>query len=231
MKTNKICNICKQSKNISEFHRDKTKKDGFKKNCKICRKKESSKYYKNNISKIKVQQKKYYLENKEEYYKRNKKHKENNNAKIKEYFKKYNKKNRKKINEYKKIWEYNKNKNSKNRLSKNISVSIRQSLKGKKNNHHWEDLVGYTINELIEHLENISDFTIQDYLEKDLHLDHIIPQSLYNFNSFEDEEFKKCWNKKNLRIIEAEENLLKHNKLDMELIEEYGIKDLIPVGK
>jgi 5-methylcytosine-specific restriction endonuclease McrA len=90
------------------------------------------------------------------------------------------------------------------------------------------NLVGYTLQELIEYLESISNFTIQDYLNGGLHIDHIIPISAYYFNSFKDEEFKKCWNYRNLRLIEAKENLLKHDKLDKKLIEYYNIEDLLP---
>jgi 5-methylcytosine-specific restriction endonuclease McrA len=100
-----------------------------------------------------------------------------------------------------------------------------------KKNRHWENIVGYSLQELIDHFENTSDFTVQDYLEKDLHIDHIIPISAYDFNSFEDEEFKKCWNLRNLRLITAKENLSKSNKLDIKLIEEYNIINLLPLKK
>ena len=113
------------------------------------------------------------------------------------------------------------------KLSNRMSWMIRHSIKNK-NRKHWEDIIDYTLENLIEHLEKISDFTIQDYLEKDLHLDHIIPISVYSFESYEDEEFKKCWNLRNLRLITAEDNRRKYNKFDKNLVEKYDIKDLMP---
>ena len=136
----------------------------------------------------------------------------------------YSKNNRKKINENrKKIRNI-----PKNRLNHNFSNLMLYHLKNMKNGQHWENIVGYTLNELIEHLENTSDFTIQDYLEKDLHIDHIIPRSLYKFESHEDEKFKKCWNYRNLRFLEGKENMQKNNKLDLKLIKKYGIDNLLP---
>ncbi|HUS48909.1 MAG TPA: hypothetical protein VMZ91_01985 [Candidatus Paceibacterota bacterium] len=182
-------------------------------------------YYKNNKEKIKEQTKKYNETHKKEKKEYIKKYNETHKEEKKEYNKKYNKKYRKEINEYKKQ-KYKTD--PKIFISRNISSVIRHSLKGNKNGYHWEDIVGYTLEQLIEHLESNSEFTIQDYLEKDLHLDHIIPISVYSFSSYEDKEFFKCWNLRNLRLITAEENLSKGNKLDMKLIKKYEIIILLP---
>ena len=222
----KICTKCKLKKNLNKFYKRKNRKNGnsFRSQCKECCKKQDELYRNNNTKKrkqilknyelknkekIKERKKKYYILNKEKINKRHKDYKEKNRDRYREYYRKYRKYIFYKIN-------------------KNVSRNINHSLKGNKNSNHWENIVGYTINELIEHLEEISDFTIQDYIEKDLHLDHIIPISVYNFNSFEDEEFKKCWNYRNLRIIPAKENLRKSNNLDMKLIIKYNIQNLLP---
>jgi hypothetical protein len=41
------------------------------------------------------------------------------------------------------------------------------------------------------------------------HIDHIKPVCSFNFNSREDEDFKKCWALENLRPLWAKENLKK----------------------
>jgi hypothetical protein len=226
----KFCSKCKIEKSLEEFHKNKSKKDGLANVCKKCikeinkkRKEEKKEYDKNNYKK----NKKIKLDYQRQYYEKNKKDKL-------DYQRQYYKKNKKEILEYKKNNREKINKNlinfrkkSKNYLSLKISTAIRKSIKNK-NKYHWENLVGYSLQELIEHLEKVSDFTIQDYLEKDLHIDHIIPVNLYKFENYEDIEFKKCWNKRNLRIITAEENLTKRDKLDVDLIEQYQIKDLLP---
>ena len=49
------------------------------------------------------------------------------------------------------------------------------------------------------------------------HIDHIKPQSLFNFESFEDDEFKECWALDNLQPLSAEENRKKSNKYRSEI--------------
>jgi len=39
-------------------------------------------------------------------------------------------------------------------------------------------------------------------------IDHIIPHSLFNYTSLEDEDFKKCWSLDNLRPYSAKQNIL-----------------------
>lgn len=53
-------------------------------------------------------------------------------------------------------------------------------------------------------------------------------EKIFIFESAEDEEFKQCWNIRNLRLLEKNENLKKGGKLDLNLIKEYNIEDLLP---
>ena len=39
-------------------------------------------------------------------------------------------------------------------------------------------------------------------------IDHIIPHSTFNYESMEDEEFKKCWSLDNLRPYSSKQNFL-----------------------
>jgi len=70
-------------------------------------------------------------------------------------------------------------------------------------------------------------FSMNDYGSK-LHIDHIIPITAYSFSSYEDEDFKKCWNLRNLRLLELSKNISKSNDFDISLVEEYNIFDLLP---
>jgi len=49
------------------------------------------------------------------------------------------------------------------------------------------------------------------------HVDHIKPQSLFNFESPEDVEFKQCWALENLQPMSAKENRKKSNKYRSEI--------------
>jgi len=104
-------------------------------------------------------------------------------------------------------------------LNKSISTSIYDSLKknkGSKNGRHWEDLVGYTVECLKLHLESTLPYGYdwQDYLDGKLHIDHIIPISVFNFNDASNIDFQKCWDLDNLQLLPAKENLVKSNKLE-----------------
>lgn len=45
----KICNTCKKEKDLGEFNKNKTRKDGLQTICKICSRKRSRKFYKDNV--------------------------------------------------------------------------------------------------------------------------------------------------------------------------------------
>jgi len=181
-----------------------------------------------NKEKISKKHKIYHINNKDAENKRCKKYYNENKDKIAKKKKEYYTKNKLKMSE--KCYEYQKNvwyKSQKNKINRSILVQISKSIKNK-NSKHWEDIVGYTLEDLINHLQNNSNYLIEDYSNINLHIDHIIPKSLYKFESYEDEEFKKCWSLRNLRLIPAEENLSRSKKLDLELVNKFNVYDLLP---
>ncbi len=102
------------------------------------------------------------------------------------------------------------------RLNRNVSRLIRKALKGNKAGRRWGSLVGYTLNDLIDRLKNTMPvgYTWKDFLSGELHIDHIIPISAFNFTKPEHTDFKRCWELENLQLLPAKENLIKHNNLD-----------------
>ena len=192
-------------------------------------------YQKNNKEKIKEYKNKWYLENRERtlkqkeiYYKNNKKemieyHRKyckSNSEKLKEYQRKYMKEYRniykEKLNNERNKWVKKKNKiNLKFNLNNRISSAVRHSLKGNKNGRYWESLVGYTLNKLFKHLKKTmpKNYCWNDFLQGRLHIDHIIPKSVFNYTQPEHIDFKRCWALKNLQLLPAEENYKKNNKI------------------
>lgn len=148
-------------------------------------------YYQNNCEKIKKQQKQYYFKNKEEIYQR-----------TKEYIRQYT------TNKRKTDLRFN--------LNSRMAIAIGTSLKGDKAGRRWESLVGYKLNDLVKRLKKTmpKGYTWQNYLRGDLHIDHILPKSIFNFTKSEHIDFKRCWALDNLRLLPAKENLIKHNKLN-----------------
>ena len=118
------------------------------------------------------------------------------------------------INELRRIWERKRFKEDKKwRLMRIFSLAIRVSLKKNKNGHKWEDLVGYTLEDLRNHLEKQFKPGMTFDNHGKWHIDHIIPQCLWQFETYNDREFKQCWSLANLQPLWKEENERKHNKL------------------
>jgi len=179
-------------------------------------------YKKTNKAKISKKQKEYYYKNKNEINKKRRvdsltKEEVNEiNIKRRERYKK----NKEKINKQQREYRKRRMKNPKNRLNHNISSSISSSLKRNKNGYHWEDIVGYTINDLKNHLESLWEpwMNWDNYGNPNgdhtdcWHIDHVVPKSWFNYTSYEDEEFKLCWSLKNLQPKEGKINMSKQNK-------------------
>ena len=104
------------------------------------------------------------------------------------------------------------------KLNKITSNLIWWSLKGNKNNRHWEDIVRYTLKDLIKRLKKTlpKGYKWSDYVsgKANLHIDHIVPIAVHNFKSYKDTDFQRCWALKNLQLLPAQDNQIKHAKLD-----------------
>lgn len=91
--------------------------------------------------------------------------------------------------------------------------SICRALKGHKKGQHWEDIVGYNMEDLKLHLEKqfTRGMTWQNYGVY-WHVDHRIPQSWFKYEKPEDPDFKKCWALDNLQPKKSSENYSKNNR-------------------
>lgn len=131
----------------------------------------------------------------------------------KEYNKEWQKKNRKKLNQYSNQWQKERKKiDIKFHLDCIMGAAIQGSLKNKKAGRKWETLIGYTVIDLMKHLENLFDKNMSwnnyaSYWE----IDHRKPKSLFHYVYPEDKEFKECWALKNLQPLEVGENRRKYN--------------------
>jgi len=109
-------------------------------------------------------------------------------------------------------WARNRRKQSSRwRINESMGAMIYLALKEKKNGHKWEDLVGYTCEDLMTHLESQFKEGMSWENKGKWHIDHIIPRSRFHFNGPEDTEFKKCWGLSNLQPLWAIENLAKRS--------------------
>ena len=201
----KQCKKCKIEKDNSEFYKHKDYKDGLCSSCKECQKEYQRNYSKNSN----------YKESQKEYQKSDKRKKWQKSDKCKEYKKKYRKtdKSKKYQKEYNK--EYRKKRkliDPKYKLDCNMASAISTVLKGNKTGKKWKDLVGYSVEDLIKHLESKFEPWMNWNNYGKWHVDHIRPISSFNYTCHEDKEFKDCWALSNLQPLEAIANIRKGNK-------------------
>lgn len=103
-----------------------------------------------------------------------------------------------------------------NRVRTGIYMSLRR--KGsKKYGMRWESLVGYDRDALHARLERTmpTGYTWDDFLSGRLHVDHIVPLAVHNYQSAEDRDFKRAWALENLQLLPVAENLSKSAKLSV----------------
>ena len=148
--------------------------------------------------------------------------KECSNKKLKQW----QKDNKDKRREYGKEYKKNKYQNDQQfRIRQLLSTGLRQALNkmGQSKNASILDYIGCDIAFLEKHLNSTKG---DNWGDVELHIDHIIPQSLYDHTN--KEEIKKCWNWRNLRYFPGADNSSKGNILDIALVKQYGIDDLLP---
>lgn len=215
----KECSKCKEFKNLDCFYNNKQSRDGKRPECIKCTKeKRDCEEYRQrrrenqNSEKYKKYRDNYREKNREMEKKRQQEYlsRPEVSRKRKEYFQRDDVKKRR--NEY----EKERNKNPKWRISSTISIRINKTLKREgisKRKRHWENLVGYTKEDLKVHLEKLfqEGMTWENY-GSDWHIDHIKPISSFDITSLECEEFKKCWALDNLQPLWAKENMKKGNR-------------------
>jgi len=191
--------------------------------------KKMKQYRENNKKKLKDKKNQYQEDNKEKIREQRNQYREENREKISNYTKQYAKDHKEEIKKRKKRYQEDNvekikeqqlrhRQNPVNKLHNAISSSVRRSLKSQnlsKNRRKWEDLVGYTTQELKKYLESLFTEGMSWANHGEWHIDHIIPKSFFVYSSTNDTEFKMCWRFANLQPLWAEDNLSKHNKITL----------------
>lgn len=98
------------------------------------------------------------------------------------------------------------------RFHMSVSSQIRNALREGKAGRKWEHLVGYTLAELMLHIERqfLPGMTWGNH--GSWHLDHILPKAMFRYACAEDEAFRACWALTNLRPLWKADNLSKRDK-------------------
>lgn len=186
----KKCTKCEQIKEVSFFYADnRPRKNGnYMARCKLCQNKATKKYWDENPGAANAYMISFRINSPEK-------------------FKKAQDRYRNKVKS-----------SGKGKLRYSISSSICHSLqKGAKSGRSWESLVGYSIEDLRKHLEKqfSTGMSWNNYGRIGWTIDHKVPVSVFNFQTPEDIDFKKCWALKNLIPMWYRDNIKKGDRLDM----------------
>lgn len=100
------------------------------------------------------------------------------------------------------------------KLGKRMASLMCMSLRGKKKGRRWEDLTGYSVHDLMAHLESQFQEGMTWENIGEWHVDHIQPRASFLYTSPEDDEFLACWAMSNLQPLWAVDNLRKGSKLN-----------------
>jgi hypothetical protein len=199
----KKCSSCKELLDYSHFHKNSSKKDGYKDICKKCRVQKTRDYYLKNKETILKKTKEYSINNKDKLYKSKKEWARNN----------YNPEERRKLYlKYKdKINSGNKTKYNTDilyRLKRCLSRRLYMAVKSNKN-HSVVEYLGCNIQEFKNYIEHMFfDGMSWDNYGK-WHIDHIIPLSSANS---ENDLYKLC-HYTNMQPLWALDNIKKSNKM------------------
>jgi hypothetical protein len=182
----KTCSICKTLKSLDEFPKCSSFKDGYAYVCKICHVERTKIHYENN-SEVKERRK--------------------------ENSRKWKENNRERWRANRRRQEMNKRQTPIGKLLNSLHCGVYAQLKTGKKGKRSFSLLGYSPDELKKHLEKQfkENMSWENYGE--WHIDHIIPISVFNINSSEDIDFKRCWSLNNLRPLWAIDNMKKRTKL------------------
>lgn len=93
-----------------------------------------------------------------------------------------------------------------------MSQLVRGGLRGKKRGRKWQELVGYSLDELAVHIERqfLRGMTWQNMGR--WHIDHILPRSMFEYENEDDPAFQQCWALTNLRPLWSGDNIRKRDK-------------------
>jgi len=178
------------------------------------KKKYNEKYRKNNAEKIREYRREY----DKKYYR---KHPQKIKECVKKHYEKYIKQERERSRKYQKEHpEKARERNEKRlgtlkgKIDSRMSNAIWKALKGNKKGRKWESLVGYTVDQLKQHIQKqfTKGMNWTRFKKGEIHIHHDVPKSYFNCTSTDDPLFKECWVLHNLKPLWAKDNISKGDR-------------------
>ena len=203
----KKCSRCNDVKAIHEFHKSSANLDGYRNMCKECRKPESKGRYWSRREEDIAYSKAYRIKNEEKVSAQRKQHYKENRERIRKVQKAYYEANK---DVYRRLTRKARS-TPHGKLRHTVSTRISRLLqkRGHSKTASIRKSLPYTIGELIAHLEAkfVKDMTWDNYGE--WHIDHIKPDSSFEYECETDRGFQESWALENLQPLWAADNLSK----------------------
>ena len=197
----KTCSRCHRVKSTDDFGKDKNRKDGLNPWCRECVKRTSKAYYRANIKQRRSASLQIYHRNAQDDEFRDRR-----NARKRVYSKDYIR--RPRTRRLARKWTQKYLSRIETRISRRLSFQVWYSLRlvldqsQKKNGRHWQDLVGWSVEQLMTHLASKFQpgMTWQNYGgDVGWQIDHVVPKSWFKIQAIGDEAFQRCWALDNLQ--------------------------------
>lgn len=175
----KKCSACEEYKPLTEFHRNKSEKDGLSGLCKKCAIAYQAEYRKRTVEKRKAYRRKYYLAHRDEVRKKNDKWIEEHQEQYNEWVKGWQKRTREHRNKLMREWHRREVENNPVYVStKRVRCLIRQSIRknGYSKGTKTAKILGCDFNTFWEHLlQTWEDNYGKSWTGEEYAIDHIVP--------------------------------------------------------
>tara|TARA_B110000093_G_scaffold118694_1_gene127107 strand:- start:193 stop:765 length:573 start_codon:yes stop_codon:yes gene_type:complete len=186
----KVCTKCSETKELTEFHKDKNRSDGLVNACKVCKRLAAKKWSADNADRVKANGSAYYVVNKERLNANSRQYSKDNKDSLSLVKKEWSDNNREKVRASNAKWQ------ASNKGIKNTNTAKRRAAK-------LQRTVSWSNPEAIKAIyAEAAQLTIDTGIIH--HVDHRVPLQGETVSGFHHED--------NLQILTASENLSKSNK-------------------
>lgn len=205
----KLCLACKQSKKVQEFgaHRG-----GLRPRCKICHNAENKAWREANIDKSRQSCLTWQKNNPEKAKAKQGRWLNANPGRMAELAKAYRERNAENVKATRTKAIERRRHTPALLMHNTIGNALRHHIKGLKGKSRTFDILGYSLLELMTHLERqfLKGMNWQNFGE--WHIDHVLPLSSFSITGLDDPELVVVWGLPNLRPLWAVDNLKKRAK-------------------
>ena len=99
-----------------------------------------------------------------------------------------------------------------------LKRGVQRGMKDKAANSNWSDYLGYSVGDLIDHIESQFTDGMGWHNMSEWHIDHVVPICAFDIQSADSEDFKRCYSLDNLMPVWAEDNMNKYYNSDKFMI-------------